>query len=163
MCLLQAIPFKNNVFEKIDFHFLHNSEFWVVETAFEEINEKQRKAHTSFTMHILGGLKKYPLCKLKSLHLEKNACNTLGKSQWVLGRLFNPSYWDNGIRGWLEDWSTSKRLLVSLWRPHLAQEQSKNPFEHLRVMVGPGGNVLVMYGPLSDQIPTLLSSTLQWY
>ena len=63
----------------------------------------------------------------------------------VHGGLCNPSYWDSGIWGWLEDRSPPCRLLVLLWRPHLAQDQ----FCTTRwVRVGHGGSVVVIRTPV---------------
>ena len=45
----------------------------------------------------------------------------------VSGRVCNPSYWDAGIWWWLEDGSSPWRLLVTLWQPHLVQNQ--NPLQ----------------------------------
>ena len=41
----------------------------------------------------------------------------------VCGGPCNPSYFEDGIWGWLEDGSSPWRLLVPLWQPHLAQDQ----------------------------------------
>ena len=58
-------------------------------------------------------------------------------------------------------------LLVPFKQPYLAQDQFQTPdgvrIPRAGVWVGPGGDVVVMYGPLSDQIPILLSSAFQWY
>ena len=63
----------------------------------------------------------------------------------VCGGLCNPSYCDGGVRGWLEDGSLSWRLLVPLWRAHLAQNQ----FCTTRgVQVGHVGDVVVLRSPV---------------
>ena len=41
--------------------------------------------------------------------------------------LCDPSYWEGGIWGWLEDGSPLWRLLVPLWEPHLYQDQFQTP------------------------------------
>ena len=60
----------------------------------------------------------------------------------------NQSYCEAGIWGWLEDGSPPWRLLVPLWRPHLAQDQ----FCTTRgVRVGHGGGVVVKKDPCQTE------------
>ena len=75
----------------------------------------------------------------------------------VHGGLCNPSYWDGGVAGWLEDGSPPWRLLGPLEQPHLSLDQFQTP---LRVQVGPGGSVVVIGTLLSDQIPTQRESVM---
>ena len=58
-------------------------------------------------------LSKVPMCVIRRKVAKR--CYALG----VHGRLCNPSYWDNVLRGWLEDGSPPWRLLGPLEWPHL--------------------------------------------
>ena len=66
----------------------------------------------------------------------------------VRGRLCNPSYWDDGIWGWLENRSPPWRLLVPLGRPHLILELIPSP---LGAQVGPGLGVVVIRSPFQTK------------
>ena len=53
--------------------------------------------------------------KISKIVSEKHS--TIIRSLWAP----NPSCWDSGFWGWLEDRSPSQRLLVLCWQQHLAQ------------------------------------------
>ena len=89
--------------------------------------------------------------------------NRVGPQPGICGGLCNPSFWDGGIWGWLEDESPPWRLLVTLWRPHLAQDQ----FCTTRgLRVGHGGGVVVKKDPCQTkfqfcQVPRMDGIKLQ--
>ena len=53
-------------------------------------------------------------------YLKITGLDKASPQRGVCGGLCNPSYWDGGIWGWLEDGSPPWRLLGPLERPHLA-------------------------------------------
>jgi len=101
---------------------------------------------------------------MQSLHVCLRCCKKSPLLQaWLIpgvrGGLCNPSYWDGGVWGWLEDGSPPWRLLVPLWWLHLTQDQFCTTWGVREVIRA----VWLSKGPLSDQIPILPSSTHGWY